>query len=376
MALDVSAIPAEPAGAGRYVEELAGALDSSTGASLTLYARRGDGARWAARAPRAEVLAVAPAGRPARLLWGELGLGPALRRAGGTDGVLHAPHYTMPAAFRSVRSPLPVVVTVHDLTFCDHPEWHERSKVVLFRRAIAHAARFADLVVCVSSATARRFEELFSPHAPVAVIPHGVDHARFAPEEPEPGADAVALARLGVHRPYLLHLGTVEPRKDLVSLLSAFERIAHAEPELRLVLAGQEGWGSEPFERALALSPVASRVARLGYVADADVPALLRRSAAVVYPALEEGFGLPALEALACGAPLVTTAGSVMAETAAGAALVAPPAAPRALAEVIEAALSAGGRTERRQRGLEVAAGYTWQACAAAHLAAYRRVAG
>ncbi|MDA8288986.1 MAG: glycosyltransferase family 1 protein [Actinomycetota bacterium] len=375
VALDVSAVPAEPVGAGRYTINLSRALSalSAGGAELDLelLARRDDSARWAAVAPAATCRPVAPKGVGPRLLWGEWGLPHALRREGDVPGVLHGPHYTMPA-----RSPVPVVVTVHDTTFHDHPEWHERSKVLVFRRALRRAAARADLVICVSAPTAERFVEIYRPSAPVRVIPHGVDHERFSPLEPALGADLACCRGLGVPERYVLHLGTIEPRKNLTGVVAAFERLATADTDLELVLVGREAWGSAALDAALRTSPAAGRVRRLGYVRDEALPALLRRACVVVYPALEEGFGLPALEALACGAPLVTSEDSVMAKNAAGAALAVPARDSGLLAEAIAAVLAGGPELERRRAlGLEVAARYSWEASAEAHVAAYQAAA-
>jgi glycosyltransferase involved in cell wall biosynthesis len=255
----------------------------------------------------------------------------------------------------------------------DHPEWHERTKVVYFGRALRRAARRADLVICVSEATRRRFVEIFAPRAPVIVIPHGVDHARFCPSGE---GDEEVLAALGVRRPYLFHLGTHEPRKGVDTLLMAFERLAADRPDLQLVLAGHRGWGTADLAAEIARLEATGRARRLGYVADEALPALLRSAAAVVYPSREEGFGLPALEALACGAPLVTTEGSVMAELAGDACIGAPAGDADALSAAIGEALAGAGAPARRTRGLAVAAGYRWDQVAAAHLDAYRSVAG
>ena len=373
LTLDVSAVPATPAGAGRYTLELAAALADRDDVDLTLVSRRADGERWQTLADHhdgSRVLATAPTPRPLRLAWEQVALPGVLRRAG--PDVHHGPHYTMPR-----RSPVPVVVTVHDCTFFDHPEWHERSKVAVFRRAIKQAARRADAVVCVSRTTAERLSELFPVSGPVVVAPHGVDHARFGPEEPSPGADADALVELGIDpdRPYVLHVGTLEPRKDVPGLVRAFDRVAAAHPDALLVIAGHRGWGAEDVARAVDSSAYRERMVRTGYVKDPAVPALLRRAAAVAYPSLEEGYGLPALEALACGAPLVTTEGTAMAELAGPAALLVPPGDPGALAGALEVLLSGGGSAaaERRRLGLEVAAERTWAASAERHMEAYRR---
>ncbi len=380
LSLDVSAVPAQPVGAGRYTIDLARALLARDDLDLTLWCRLGDRARWRAIAPAApgrahadaSVQARAPNRRPARLVWEQVRLGGLL--AGESIDVHHGPHYTMPE-----RARVPRVVTMHDLTFLDHPEWHERSKVVVFRRAIRVAARRADAIVCVSRLTALRLEALCAPTGRVFVVPHGVDHERFGPEPPAAGpgegagSDDELLRRLGVRAPYVLFVGTLEPRKAVPDLVAAFDRVAGARGDLSLVLAGRPGWGTEAVEHAIRGARFGDRIIRTGYVPDEAVPALLRRAAAVAYPALEEGFGLPALEALACGAPLVTTAGTAMAEVTGGAAVLVTPGSVPELADALEQVLRAGGDVEQRRRlGLEVAAAHTWEASAAHHVCAYR----
>jgi glycosyltransferase involved in cell wall biosynthesis len=365
LSLDVSAVPDRPGGAGRYTMALACGLSAHPDLTLTLVARRGDAARWqsvGARHLRAEV----PASRPGRLAFEQVGLPALLRSAAVT--VHHGPHYTMPA-----RSPVPCAVTIHDCTFFDHPEWHLRTKAAFFRHAIRRAARHAAVLVCVSQVTAERLAANCSVRAPVVVAPHGVDHARFSPAEPSPGADYAALRALGVptDRPFVGFIGTLEPRKGVAALVGAFDALADSRPDLVLVLAGQTGWGMAETERALAAARHSDRIVRTGYLPEMAVPALLRQAAVVAYPAVEEGFGLPALEALACGAPLVTTEGTAMAELAGGAALLVPPGAEGPLAEALGAALDAGPATDRRALGLRVAEERTWEASVAEHLRAY-----
>jgi glycosyltransferase involved in cell wall biosynthesis len=365
LSLDVSAVPARPGGAGRYTIALAQGLGAQPDVTLTLVARRSDAARWEAMGAR-NLRAEVPTSRPGRLAFEQMGLPALLRSAAVT--VHHGPHYTMPA-----RSPVPCAVTIHDCTFFDHPEWHLRTKAAFFRRAIRRAAQHAAVLVCVSQVTAERLAANCPVRAPVVVAPHGVDHARFTPEEPSPGADDVALRDTGVPagRPFVAFIGTLEPRKGVAALVGAFDALAPSRPDLMLVLAGQTGWGMAETERALAVARHGDRIVRTGYLPEAAVPALLRRAAVVAYPAVEEGFGLPALEALACGAPLVTTEGTAMAELAGAAAVLVPPGAEGPLAEALADALDTGPDTGRRALGLRVAAERTWAASVAEHRRAY-----
>jgi glycosyltransferase involved in cell wall biosynthesis len=366
LGLDVSAVPARPAGAGQYILALARGLAAREDVELTLMARRHDEARWHDVAAGATVLGAVPASRPGRLAFEQLGLASVLRSA--SVEVFHGPHYTMPA-----RPPVPCAVTIHDCTFFDHPEWHLRSKAAFFRRAIRHAARRAAVVICVSQVTADQLARHCDVRAPVVIAPHGVDLARFTPDEPGPGADDAALAALGVpaDRPLVAFVGTLEPRKGIVPLVRAFDELARSRPDAVLVLAGQAGWGMGETERALRGARHPGSIVRTGYVPDHAVPALLRRAAVVAYPALEEGFGLPALEALACGSPLVTTEGTAMAEVAEGSALLAPGGDAPALAGALDAALEQGRASPRRAEGLQVASAHTWEASVARHLEAY-----
>jgi glycosyltransferase involved in cell wall biosynthesis len=382
LSLDVTAVPANPVGAGQYTVQLARALSGRPDVDLLVVARSRDGSRWTTLVPESELVTAAPEPRPLRLAWEQVRL-PSLLKRRAVD-VHHGPHYTMPE-----HAKVPVVVTVHDLSFFEEPQWHERSKVVLFQRAIKVAARRARVVVCPSQATADELARWCQVDAEVVVVHHGVDLDRFRPVEPAPGADAGRLASvvagsgrtgrggpLADGTPFLVFVGTLEPRKDVPTLVRAFSQIAGRYRDARLVLAGGAGWGAAKVEEAVASSGVGDRIIRTGYVPDEVVPALFRSAVAVVYPALYEGFGLPTLEAMACGAQVVTTSGSAMEEVAGDAAILVPPGDTVALSGALESVLSGSGTDPgRRQRGLDIAARHTWAASADHHMEAYRRAA-
>jgi glycosyltransferase involved in cell wall biosynthesis len=361
--LDVSAVPERPVGAGYYTLNIAARLAARDDVETHLLCRQRDAARWEHLAPGARVHAEVPAGRPARLVW-EQARAAALARALRID-VWHGPHYTMP-----LRVTVPAVVTVHDLTFFEHPEWHERGKVAFFRPMIRAAVNRASVIVAVSDDTAERLRRIAPPPGPIVVAPHGVDHDRFT-AEPGPTDDAV-LAAHGIRPPYVAFTGTIEPRKGLPALVEAFARVAGEHPALKLVIAGADGWGSDEVRAAIAACGVSTRVLRPGYLPHAVIAPLFRRAEVVAYPSLAEGFGLNALEALACGAPLVTTTGSALDEVVGEAALAVPPGDADKLADALRDALQPATAQRLRAAGPERATGFTWERSIERHLDAYR----
>ena len=201
------------AGVGRYCADLLRSFADLQAPSLTLYARRDDGDRWTelskgARAPI--VAAVAPVQRPLRLLWGEYILGSAVAKTKPTADAFFGPHYTMPTRLR-----VPGVVTVHDLTLVEHPEWHERSKVLVFGRAIRRAARGKRHHLCERTDEKSDSSRMCRRKGTVVTIPHGITTTiDFTPKFKTPQVDTDVLARLGVHQPYALNLGTIEPPEE------------------------------------------------------------------------------------------------------------------------------------------------------------------
>jgi glycosyltransferase involved in cell wall biosynthesis len=366
VALDVSAIPNQVAGAGRYVVELSRRLPER-GVTTTLVTRRDDVDRWATVSPNAARAALVPSGRVARLVNEEWLLGRS--RPARESDLWHAPHYTMPH-----RRASPCVVTIHDLTFFTNPEWHERPKVVFFRRAIQYSATHAQVLVSVSSYTARLLDEIIPQHAPVIVAPLGVELDKF---QPDPSGDAALFQShdLPQNVPYIFFVGTVEPRKGLDVLLNAFSALASEIDELELWLAGQTGWGIGPIEEQIAAHPYSARIRRLGFVDDEFLPALYREARVVAYPSRGEGFGLPVLEAMACGALVVTSADTVMAEVAGDAAQLVAVGDATGLADGLRAVMAATAeeRSAWSSRARARAEIFTWDSCVDQHLLAYEQ---
>lgn len=368
--LDMTALPAEPAGAGQYVLGLIGGLVGRPGeVELHVAAKARDLPRLRERAPGAVFHGASLRSRPARLLWEQTSLPRLARRL--AVRVVHGPHYTLPLRLR-----LPGVVTFHDPTFFTNPELHERAKVAYFARMARLGAARAARVIAVSEYARRAaVEHAGADPERVDVVHLGVDHGRYRPEG-DAVEDERLRAGLGVRRPYVFWVGTIEPRKDLPSLVAAFASLTRASADHTLVIAGQRGWGEAELERAVELSGVAERILRVGYVSEDEKIALYRRAEALVYPSIAEGFGLPVLEAMACGCPVVTTTGSAPEEVGGDAVEAVAPRDPEALCAAVERVLGDPLRRDAlRRAGLERARSFSWERTAAGTVEVYRRVA-
>lgn len=364
--VDATAIPPDRGGVGRYVDELLHALDL-LGVSLAAVVQPRDAERVAATAPGAEIV-VAPAAvgrRPARMAWEQLGL-PTVARRWHAD-VLHSPHYTMPVA-----AGVPVVVTLHDATFFSHPELHSGVKGRFFRRATRYAVRHAAAIVVPSAATGREVRRYVGgPPAAFHVAHHGVDRDVFHP------TDAAEQARvrgtLGVgDAAYVAFLGTLEPRKNVPALVRGWIAAVQgrAAPPA-LVLAGGPGW-DEAVEPALAAVPDGLTVRRTGYLPLTDLAGFLGGAVVVAYPSLGEGFGLPVLEAMACGAAVLTSRELSLPEVG-GDAVDYSGTDDADIAVALGALLDDAARRSALGRAAEQRASrFTWEAAATAHLDAYR----
>lgn len=299
--IDATAVPADRGGVGRYVDSLVAALDAD-GADLTVVCQPRDDALYAELAPGARVVRASEsvATRTARLTWEQTTL-PLLVRKLGVD-VVHSPHYTMPLASAAAS-----VVTLHDATFFTDAVLHSSVKARFFQTWTRVSMRRASRCVVPSEATARELSSVVRGiRRPMDVIQHGVDVDRFHPPSPDEVAAARKFVGLG-NADYIAFLGALEPRKNVPALIRGFAHaVAGRADAPALVLAGQPGWDSR-IANALDAVPHRLRVIRAGYLPFDLLAGFLGGSKMVVYPSLGEGFGLPVLEAMACGACVLTT---------------------------------------------------------------------
>jgi len=356
--LDASAAAkAARTGVGQYVARLVPALlAADPGLELLLGVRL---SRWKRRRHVLEV--GGPDARRARLRWFPSEL--AFLRTGGA-AVVHGPDA------RVVGGGGAQVVTIHDLFSLKTDAWARAS----FREAklerYAEAARHAARLLCVSEATAQDVEKLLEvPRAKIAVTPLGVGPT-FQPLEP--AACAPTLARLGVKPPYLLFVGLAQPRKNLEAVATVFGRLAARIDDLTLVLAGEDGYPEGRLPALLKETNATDRVRLLGYVAPADLPSLYAAAGCLLFPSRDEGFGLPALEAMACGCPVVaSTAGALPEVVGEGGLLFAPDAfddLEDAVAHVLD---DPEFREHHVVRGLARAKAFSWERTARLTLDAY-----
>lgn len=369
MLIDATAVPADRGGVGRYVDSLVAALEAD-GAALAVVCQPRDAELYTALAPRARVLPAAEqvATRTARLTWEQASL-PVLARRLGVH-VVHSPHYTLPLV-----NPVASVVTLHDATFFTDSRLHSSVKARFFRAWTRASLRRAALCVVPSHSTATELVRVAgADRRTVHVAHHGVDTERFHPPSPDEVAAVRQRLRLG-STPYVAFLGALEPRKNVPALIRAFARACRdlGEPPA-LVLAGQPGWDNQ-IERALESVPHRIRVIRAGYLPFDQLAGFLGGAALVAYPSLGEGFGLPVLEAMACGACVLTTrrlslpevGGDAVAYCGVGAGDIAA-----ALSELLtDPARRSALSTAAQQRSKD----FTWAGSAAVHREAYSRAA-
>jgi glycosyltransferase involved in cell wall biosynthesis len=356
-ALDVLPLAGHQAGVGAFTAHLAEALLQNDDVSLTMYAVGRRAAAVQEHVPKGAVLRTRSL--PARLVnlaWQYTSV-PSVERLTGPVEVVHGTNYVVPPTRRAAS-----VVTVHDLTALRFPALCAPASLTypaLVGKAISRGA----FVHTPSRFVAEEVIEMLDAEPErVRVIPHGL------PAVDDRGGDESP-----VPPPYVLAVGTVEPRKDYPTLVTAFDELAAGQPELRLVIAGADGWGTKALETVLAGLRFKDRVIRLGYVDGPTRGRLLRHACVLAYPSVYEGFGLPPLEAMAAGIPVVASDGGAIPEVVGDAALVVPAGDATALAMALRKVMDEPSLREGLiRRGQELVVGRPWSAAAVEMVRLYR----
>ena len=359
VAVDYTSAIRQGGGIGRYTRELIAALlAASHPHTFTLMAAvAGKRAAWNAAAARLGDRATL---RPLPLtddwmarLWQRLRLPLPAEWLTGPVDCFYSPDFVLPPLRRATRA----LLTVHDLSFLRHPETFTPALRAYLERSVPRSVTRADHVFADSHATRADLIALLDvPPERVTTLHCGVS-ARFTPQE-APGERERLAAQYGVGaRPYILAVGTVQPRKNYIRLMTACDALVSGR-DLDLVIAGGSGWLAEAILEAAAQRPY---VRITGFFADGDLPALYRQAALLAFPSIYEGFGLPPLEAMACGTPVVASTASSVPEAVGDAGLQVDPHDSAAWTAALARALDdAELRAHLREAGLARAATFTW----------------
>jgi glycosyltransferase involved in cell wall biosynthesis len=355
--IDATAMPALLGGAGNYILRLVQGMNRLPGDHrIVVFAKPRDVERLGPWSPHVEPIVVDVRSRPARLVWEQIGLPAALRRH--DVDVLHSPHYTLPVLGGRARR----LVTFHDMIFFLFPQYHLRTKVLFFQAMIRAAARVADRIAVDSDSTGRDACRI------LGLDPSRVTTIRLAPDEdyrPVDDADILRAVetRHGLRHPLILTVCTLEPRKNLPAAVRALARLRSAGIDAQLAVVGAKGWGFGPIFDEVRRLGVDEHVRFLGYAPREDLPALYSACDVFIYPSLYEGFGLPPLEAMACGAAVVVSNTSSLPEVVGDGGVQYDPedeaALARAIADLIE---RPDERHAWRARALARAATFSWDA--------------
>lgn len=352
-----------PGGTARVAIDLGSALQRRDGVDVTAVAaahRREPGADWLPTVP------VTHHRVPRPLLYEAWSRGPfpRLRTSSAVD-VVHSTTIVAPPVGAT-----PLVVSVHDLAFRRHPDRFPARARRLFERSWRRVLERADAVICPSAATSADLRAGGLDADRLHLLPLGHDPLDVAEDD-----RARVRQRHGLEGPFVLASGTLEPRKNVPALVAAFGELA-THHDAHLVLAGPQGWGVDPAALLEQLNPgVRERVVITGAVSKLDLAALYSEAAVFCYPSLLEGFGLPVLEAMSYGAPVVTSRGTATEEVAGDAALTVDPQQPLEIAAALAAVLGDPGEGQRlTAAGLERSAGLRWDEVAAATVRLYEQL--
>ncbi len=373
LGLDITSAVQQGGGIGRYTRELLRALARADTANLyrLFFASRQRPHPLPPLGPNFHITALPFHDIWLARLWHRARLPVFVDWLTGPIDIFHSPDFTLPPTRRGTRT----LLTVHDLTFVRDPGSAAPGLLGYLTTVVPRSVARADHVIAVSHATRADLIELYqTPPEKITVIHEGVG------DDFRPVTDPAALSALRAkyqlgHAPFILAVGTLQPRKNYPRLIQAFAALAARHPDLRLVIAGGHGWLYDSIFTEVERLGLRERVRFPGFVADADLPALYTAAQVVAYPSIYEGFGLPLLEAMACGTPVVTSTASCLPEVAGDAALLVPPTDVNALAHALDRLLTDETlRSDLITKGFARAQHFTWAQAAQAVLGVYQQL--
>jgi len=367
--IDATALPPQPVGAGNYIIQLIRALASlKVNDEFVIFAQQrghalinlpeNDNFKWITLKDR---------NPGSRLIW-EQSLFPRLIKKSGVD-LLHSLHYTRP-----IILPCASVVTFHDMTLFLYPELHTRAKRLFFPQAIRASARLADALTADSECTRQDAIRILGIQpGKITTTQLGVDPA-FRPINDTMARGKIA-EKYDLPERFILYVGLIEPRKNLPMLINAYKRLIDGGENYKLVLVGSYGWMYEELLRQINNLDLEEMIHFTGYVSQEDLPLVYNLSSLFVYPTIYEGFGLPALEAMACGVPVITTDVSSLPEIIGKAGMLVPVNNVEALYGAMIAVLGDEDlRREMTNKGILRAAKFTWEQTAKLTFQVYQQV--
>lgn len=274
----------------------------------------------------------------------------------------------------ALAAPCPTVITIHDLSFRLFPKTHSVRNVLWARSLVPVSTRRSQHIIADSQNTKLDLTNVMNVDGDKIDVIHLGASKEFSPQALPDDEDVIK--SYGIKKPFVLYVGTLEPRKNINMLIKGFDKVAKSRPDIQLVLAGRRGWMAQAIFDELDRRCLLGRVHITGYVKDEYLPALYRQAEALVYPSLYEGFGLPPLEAMASGTPVIISKSSSLPEVVGGAGLYVDPLDEDDLARAVEKVLDDADLAESmREKGLERAGKFNWDDVARKTLAILRAAA-